>query len=148
MPKSAVEVVPYNSAQSVSNASWGSASFRVEVVIVSGLGNGHFPQAIHPPRQFTPGQFTPQTIHPPTRTVPLPYHSKPNLTITYIHTCMHTFIHIYVHAYTHRCMQTHIYTYNTYMHTYIQYIHACIYTYIQSYIITYFGIHTYILSQG
>jgi len=44
---------------------------------------------------------------------PLPYCSKPNLKITYIHVCTHT----YIHAYTHK-MHAHTYIRIQYMHTY------------------------------
>src|SRR6218665_1063995 len=73
---------------------------------------------------------SPRQFPLPTRTIPPSYHSKPNLKITYIHTCMHTCIHIYIHAYTHRCMHTRIYAYNTYMHTYI---HIFVHTYTLKY---------------
>ena len=76
------------------------------------LGNGHFPRTI-PPDNY-PGQYP-----LPTRTI-APYHSKPNLKITHIHTCMHTCIHIYILAYTH------IDAYNTYKQTYI---HIFMHTY-------------------
>src|SRR6218665_2373669 len=70
---------------------------------------------------ISPGQFP-------------PYRSKPNLKITYIHTCMHTCIHIYIHAYTHRCMHTRIYAYNTYMH-------ACIHIFMRTYTLKYSHIY-------
>src|SRR6218665_285111 len=60
------------------------------------------------PLDNIPGQFPPDNSLSQLGQFP-PYSSKPNLKITYIHTCMHTCIHIYILAYTHRCMHTRIY---------------------------------------
>src|SRR6218665_500905 len=114
------------------------------------LGNGHFHPQDNSPRTIHPLNNSPSQL----RQFPLLYRSKPNLKITYIHTCMHTCIHIYIvlycifvlleeniavrtqqmeqviltkviHAYTHAHM-TRIYAYNIYMHTYI---HILMHTY-------------------
>jgi len=82
-------------------------------ITIDGEGERKFPGQF--PTDNSPDNSPPGQFPLPTRTIPPPVPLETELE-NYIHTCLHTCIHKYIHAYTHRCMHTHIYAYNTYMH--------------------------------
>src|SRR6218665_1195000 len=103
-------------------------------------GNGHFPPD-NSTSDNSPGQFTPWTFPLQLGQFPLPYRSKPNLKITYIHAC--TNVHVGTHAYIYTYMHIHI---GTCTHVYTHTIHTCIHTllYIHIFIHTYTLIYSHI----